>query len=130
MESKNKPFPRRDLLRRALKLAEYNKQPIGEYFNGWASIQTSEWFVHELAHAGKEIKDLWDFSKKQFKIDPESVHPQIFGFQNKYTDPYKKAVTRGRGANALIVGIEAIGNLNMLRTKLYAEAETRGIKFE
>lgn len=115
---------------RALKFAEYNKQPVKEYFNGIASSQTSEWFVHELAHAGKEIKSFWDPQRRQYKIDTEIVHPQIFDFQKRYRTLYERAFTQGRGANALLVGLESVGNLDQIKTRLYTEAEARGIKFE
>lgn len=115
---------------RSLKMAEHQNLPIDSYFNGQSSQITSEWLAHEMGHGGKEIKDFWDPAKKQYKIDTELVHPQVYAFHERYTELYNRAFTQGRGANALLVGVESIGNLEEIRSLLYAEADVRGIKFE
>lgn len=114
----------------SLKIAAYHtfkaldalKADIEEGFIGLSSRYLSEWTVHELAHAGRELKKLGANSSLGQK-----THPQIYDFQKKYIDLYMKAFANGRGREALVFGMDTSLNLKLLRNNIYAEARARNI---
>lgn len=102
--------------------------PAEDHFGGLASYNLSRWTVHEMGHAGAELKALW----KPGQLIPEQVteatHPQIYNFQRRYEDLYNRAANQGRALQALVFGVELDTNFNQFRQRIYQEATNLGIK--
>lgn len=101
-----------------------------DYFDGAVSYVASRYMAHEMAHAGRQTKR---FLKKGESLIPDSLsdatHPQIFAFNEKYTQLYSQALLKGSGEAALIFGVslETGVDLQTYKTQLFQEARSRGM---
>ncbi|MBI2268126.1 MAG: hypothetical protein HYU80_01605 [Candidatus Blackburnbacteria bacterium] len=114
----------------AFKQIDYHKlTPLEDYFAGVASYHLSVWAVHELGHAGKELKKFWNIRNTITPQVYELVHPQIHEFHNQYVKLLEVAQSQNRIRESLLFGIEPTVNLTKWREELYQEAENLGFKF-
>ncbi len=111
----------KDLERRNLSL---------DYFNGAISFFVSSNTAHEFGHGGAQTKLLGRlgnlFPEESFL---DKMHPQIYDFQNRYTNLYDKALEKGMGDQALIFVVNPINELSLVgyRSRLYIEAQELGL---
>lgn len=102
-----------------------------DYFNGAISYFVSSIAAHEFGHGGAQTKFLDRlgnlFPEESFL---EKMHPQIYDFQNRYTDLYDKALERGKGDQASIFVVNPINELSLVgyKSRLYTEARELGLE--
>lgn len=102
--------------------------PAEDHFGGLASYNLSVWTVHEMGHAGAELKALWKPGQPILEQLSEETHPQIYNFQRRYEALYNRAASQGRALQALVFGVELNTNFNQFRQRIYQEATNLGIK--
>ncbi len=116
---------------KAFKDLERTNTPITDYFNGALSYFISRHTAHEWAHAGRQTKRLYKKGSGGQMPDDilDSTHPQIFRFDEAYTNLYNHALSQGRGDSALIfaANLNKEVNLQTYRAKILREAKLRGL---
>ena len=102
--------------------------PDIEIFNGAISYFASRWGVHELAHAGREMKKKKSIGLSLMEQEvSDRMHPQIFAFEDKYAQLYDQAAAKGLGPQALLFGVDTAGiDLRTYKQQIYQEASFRG----
>lgn len=99
-----------------------------DHFRGTLSLLVSRSAAHEWVHAGGEAKK---FGLVRDKNLTDTLHPQVYDFEEKYDKLIREAERRGFLHEAgLIFGVEPKQNVNLLayRNQLNKEAQERGIR--
>lgn len=114
----------------AFRNLEKNNLPVQDYFDGAISFFTSTFSVHEFAHAGAETKR---FIKSGEPIPSndffELVHPQVFAFQDRYTNLYIEAQDRNLGEKAIMFKVLFKGtDIEAYKQQIFTEARAKGIE--